>query len=188
MIEEFKYYCGKRTIYEVSNLGRVKRNGEIIEPKIINSGYKSCKFLIHRAVAELFIPNPDNKPCVDHIDCNKLNNNVDNLKWSTYSENMMNPITRKHNSESQTWQKGENNPMYGVEKSLEWRENHSKLMRENNPMKGKSPKDFMTEEQILEWRKNISKGKKGSHLSPESLQRRTEKNRIKKLNNNYVSL
>ena len=77
MIEEFKYYSGKKVIYEVSNLGRVKRNGKIIEPKITNTGYKACKFLIHIAVAELFIPNPEDKPCVDHIDCNKLNNIVE---------------------------------------------------------------------------------------------------------------
>ena len=176
MIEEFKYYCGQKVIYEVSNLGRVKRNGEIIEPRIINSGYKSCKFLVHRAVAELFIQNPENKPCVDHIDCNKLNNNVDNLKWSTYSENMLNPITRKHNSESQTWQKGENNPMYGCVRSEEWKKHQSEVMKGNKSNTGRVFSD--------EWRKNISKGKTGSHLSPESLQRRREKMRLKKLYNN----
>lgn len=43
---------------------------------------------IHRVVAEAFIPNPDNKPEVDHIDGNKHNNNADNLRWVTRSENM----------------------------------------------------------------------------------------------------
>lgn len=138
MIEEFKYYRGTKVIYEVSNLGRVKRNGEIIEPKINNSGYKALKFLVHRAVAELFIPNPENKPQVDHIDCDKLNNRVDNLRWVTASENMMNPLTRKHNSEAQTWQIGENNPMYCCDRPLEWRQHQSEVMKGNTANLGKT--------------------------------------------------
>ena len=57
--------------------------------------------MIHRIVAELFLPNPENKPCVDHINCNKHDNRAVNLRWVTYSENMLNPITRKHNSDIQ---------------------------------------------------------------------------------------
>lgn len=49
--------------------------------------------LVHRLVALAFIPNPDNKQFVDHIDTNRLNNNVSNLRWTTISENANNPNT-----------------------------------------------------------------------------------------------
>lgn len=48
---------------------------------------KSKKVPIHRLVAEAFIPNPENKATVDHIDGNRKNNSIDNLRWATYSEN-----------------------------------------------------------------------------------------------------
>lgn len=51
------------------------------------------QYLVHRLVAETFIPNPENKPEIDHIDRNRANNKVENLRWVTRSENCLN---RKH--------------------------------------------------------------------------------------------
>lgn len=59
--------------------------------------YTIHKF-VHRLVAESFIPNPCHYPCVDHIDTNRKNAHVDNLRWCTHSMNSMNPITRVRNS------------------------------------------------------------------------------------------
>ena len=87
-------------VYEVSNLGRVKLNGEIIEPCMNNKYLCIGTFYIHKAVAELFIPNPEHKPHVDHISTDRLDNRAENLRWVTTKENCNNPLTRKHNSES----------------------------------------------------------------------------------------
>jgi len=55
------------------------------------------RFLIHRLVALHYIPNPDNKRCVDHINGNKSDNRIENLRWATHSENSQNRGAGKNN-------------------------------------------------------------------------------------------
>lgn len=89
--------------YFVSNLGRIRSNSSRarVLKAAISSGYlvltlynngAGKQLKVHRIVAENFIPNPDNKPCVNHIDGNKLNNHAANLEWVTYSENTIHAI------------------------------------------------------------------------------------------------
>lgn len=74
------------------------RLGRIIRPQLSGTGYwrvelwangRGRKFLLHRLLAEAFIPNPEGKPQVNHIDGNKPNNSLSNLEWVTQSENQI---------------------------------------------------------------------------------------------------
>lgn len=110
LTEIWKDYQGN---YQVSNLGRVwshHKNG-FINPYLSSSGYRRFKvrangsekdMAVHRIVASLFIPNPEFKQYVNHLDGNKTNNADSNLAWVTASENA------KHSYEI-----GTSTPLYG---------------------------------------------------------------------------
>ena len=116
---------GYEGLYEVSNLGNVRSldryvmlgnhgnqycllKGKPIKSFPNSTGYlrvglckdnKNKKYLVHRLVAEAFIHNPNNLPCIDHINTIRDDNKVENLRWCDTAGNLANPISRKRRSE-----------------------------------------------------------------------------------------
>jgi hypothetical protein len=123
--EIWKAIPGWEGLYEVSSIGRVRSVGRYVayrhglrwcEGRIraikTYQGYnyvnlvfsdngrqieKRC--LVHRLVAEAFLPNPEKKRCVDHLNTIRTDNRVENLRWVTHLENQKNPITAKRLAE-----------------------------------------------------------------------------------------
>ena len=98
--ENWRDVVGYKGLYKVSNLGNVKNclSGRILKSSNDNDGYKQiqlCKngvrktYKIHRIVAQAFIENPQNLPCINHKDEDKTNNRVENLEWCTLKYNVL---------------------------------------------------------------------------------------------------
>ena len=108
MEEEYKIIKGFEN-YEVSNFGRIRnyKTGRILKPKINKQGYYQVSLssdgipytkYVHHLVGTMFIPNPENKKIIGHIDNNRLNNNINNLRYATSQENSMNRKLSSRNS------------------------------------------------------------------------------------------
>lgn len=130
--EEWKPIPGYDGYYEASTLGNIRSVDRVIncpwgkvypakgKPKAMckdRYGYyhaclskegKKCYPTVHSLIAKTFIINPDNKKCIDHIDGDKTNNRVDNLRWCTVKENNNNPVTKKRHKEI-VWSEERNN-------------------------------------------------------------------------------
>lgn len=119
--ELWKPVTGYRGLYEVSNRGGVRsldrvvsfvqagvskktlRKGRVLVPRCISSGYYQVvlsktgvnhAYLVHRLVAAAFISNPENLPVVMHLDDDRKNNVVQNLKWSTQKDNLTDMVNK----------------------------------------------------------------------------------------------
>lgn len=134
MIEEWKYIEGYENLYLISNKGTIKKcetfikkiNGKIViikekilKPSITRKGYQvvglskeknSRTFLVHRLVAKMFLPNPNNLPQINHKNEVKTDNRIENLEWcdASYNNNY-----GKHNERSAT---SRSKPVFSVDK------------------------------------------------------------------------
>jgi hypothetical protein len=100
----FKEYHGYKVYEDGTVIGKF---GKPLKPSLNPKGYLHCCIYIngkrktkgvHRLIAELFLPNYYGKPSVDHIDRNRTNNSLFNLKWASFSEQSLNTKIRSNNT------------------------------------------------------------------------------------------
>lgn len=150
-----------RRKYYVSNFGRCKINDKIVEfkPKKkteIEGYYFFHGKRVHRWVAELFIPNPDNLPCVDHIDTNIHNNRVDNLRWVDYKGNANNPITLENMSKGQLKNGGNSERT-----KKQWEEKRDKMVQSIQKSQPKRTASLLKVMKTQSYHDNMSVTQKG---------------------------
>ena len=170
----WKWIEGYEGLYQISSLGEVKSfkkvnlNGGLLKPRVSGRGYlqvvlykdkKKSDKLIHRLVAEAFLQDWDNSKDVDHINIDRLNNHVDNLRMASDSQNQRNRVSLKGSSS-----KYKN--VYWDRRSGKWRvtirvngkKKHIGLFtneEEAGRAADEAARDFLSEEDLKYYRFNI---------------------------------
>ena len=167
-------------VRKLSNLrGELKLNGGILKPTLNEDGYLQVNIngtteRVHRLVAQVFLSNPENLPWVDHIDNNRVNNSVDNLRWVTKQENSSN---RKVSTKNTTGHNGINLTRYGtyrafayyngrhlektektLEEAIRTRETLLESLRNGHPGRAKKPRKMHSNDRRPEGNWQMIKG------------------------------
>lgn len=178
MEELWKEIKGYNGTYLVSDKGRVKRIYDKSKKERymtilknqkgycrirLTYNHKSNLKSLHRLVAEAFIPNSENKPEIDHINGNREDNRVENLRWVTHSENMNNPLTKKKMKEYSPTEETKEKSSKALKGRI-FSEEHKRKIGEANKRR------IVTEET----RKKIGEANKGKIISEETRKKLSE--------------
>ena len=97
---ERQAFFGKRNCFVRSKIRKLSINAKGYYYVRLSNGEKQRNVLIHKALMEAFVPNPESKPYIDHTNTIKTDNRLENLRWVTSKENTQNPLTIKHITDS----------------------------------------------------------------------------------------